>query len=217
MRDHLNAGTGQCQGTARLLIKPARAVIELGAAGDVLSKTLQAVHHANRHGSVGDLIAVAFPTMRMGRNCMMPGHEIELIGSEACLSILLRMEGITTLKHRGMLAGTEIGETFMDEGLPGAAYVRDRACEKRTQGWIRRSMARAERRGKPVGKAVKARGNDLSTLALRYGPAVLHVREVVGEISVAPLMVSTYGFSSSDAPAILPVMPESAREANDAV
>ena len=215
MRDHLNAGTGQCQGTARLLIKPVRAVIELGAAGDVLLKTLNAVHHANRHGSMEDLMAVAFPTMRMGRNCMMPGHEIELIGSETCLSILLGMDVMAALKRRGMLNGTEIGETFKDEGLAGAAYVRDRACEKPTQGWIRRSIARAERRNKPVGKAVKARGNELSTLVLRYGQAVLHVRELPGEISNAPLMVSTYGFSSPGARAVLPVMPEFVREAYD--
>ena len=212
----LNNGTGRCLGTARLLIKPIQAVIELGASRDVLTKTLGAVHHANRHGSTEDFIAVALPLMRMGRNCMLPGHEIELIGSEASLSGLLSLDGVRSLSRRGMLMDLEIGETFVDEGMSGVAYVRDHACEKHTPGWIRRSMARAERRGKPVGKAVKARGNDLSALALPYGRTILHVRAVTGEIGSDPMMVSTYGFSSIKFPAILPVVPGSAQEIDDA-
>ena len=212
----LNEGKGRCQGTARLLIKPVRAVIELGAAGDVLLKTFKAVHHANRQGSVTDHIAIAFPTMHMGRNCMLPGHEIELIGSGTCLSRILEHDGIATMKRRGMLIQTEITETFMGAGETGAAYVRDRACEKRTQGWIRRSEARAARRSKPPGKPVKLRANDTTSLVLRHGDTILHIREVVEKFTDAALMVSTYGFSGASAPAILPVSPESAHEAEDA-
>ena len=216
MNGSLNSGAGMCQGNARLLIKPVRAVIELGAAADVHLKTLKAVHHVNRHCSMMDYTAVAFPAMRMGRNCMLSGHEIELIGSGASLSRILKHDNVAQLKRRGMLIPTEVTETFMAAGETGAAYVRDRACEKRTPGWIRRSRVRAERRGKPIGKAVTTRGNDRSTLILRYGKTILHVRELVGVINDAPLIVSTYGFSSQNSPAILPVLPDSIREANDA-
>jgi len=212
----LNDGKGQCQSTARLLVKPVQAVIDLGAASDVLTKTLNAVHHANRHGSAGDFIAVALPSMTKGRNCMLPGHEIELIGSDASLNNLLQLEGMIALRRRGMLQEMEVGETFAEPGMIGAAYVRDRNCEKRTPGWIRRSRIRAEKRGKPLGKPVVPQRNDLSALALYYGQTVIHVRERVGEFTQAPLMVSTYGFSGAKDPAILPVMPESARGVGDA-
>ena len=215
MSKHLNSGAGRCKGSARLLIKPKQAVIELGAAADVLQKTLKAVHKANRHGSVMDYIAVAFPAMRMGRNCMLPGHEIELIGSEICLANILKIDEISTLTRRGMLLPNEITETYMGTGLTGAAYVRDRACEKRTSGWIRRSNARAMRRAKPLGRAVRVRGNDLSALTLRFGNVVLHIRELAGEIRSTPLMVSTYGFSALNTPAFLPVLPDSIRYAHD--
>ena len=148
MNGSLNSGAGMCQGNARLLIKPVRAVIELGAAADVHLKTLKAVHHVNRHCSTMDYTAVAFPAMRMGRNCMLSGHEIELIGSGHSLSRILKHDNVAQLKRRGMLIPTEVTETFMAAGETGAAYVRDRACEKRTPGWIRRSRGRAERRGK---------------------------------------------------------------------
>lgn len=212
----LNAGQGRCQGTARLLVKPVRAVIELGAAQDVMMKTLTAVHHANRHGSTEDFIAIAFPTMRMGRNCMLPGFEIELIGSETSLHALIGLQGMLPLRRRGMLEDTEISEVYAEPGMTGAAYVRDRACEKHTPGWIRRCKARAERRGKPLGKPVKVRGHALSALALKYGGQILHIGELLGEITEAPLLVSTYGFSAATAPAILPVLPDSAREIEDA-
>ncbi|MCY4463258.1 MAG: hypothetical protein OXC26_23085 [Albidovulum sp.] len=212
----LNEGRGRCPGTARLVIRPVQAVIELGAGPDVLSRTLNAVHHANRRGPAEDFIAVALPQMRMGRNCMLPGHEIELIGSKISLMTLLGLEGIVLLKRRGMLADTEIEEADVEPGMPGAAYVRDRAGEKRTPGWIRRSQARAARRGKPVGKPVKARGNDLSILALHYDRAVVHVRAQAGKVGDAPIMVGTYGFSQASEPAVLPVIADLFQEAFDA-
>lgn len=206
MNTELNRGKGQCKGTARLLIKPEKAVIELGASQDVLIKALNAVHHANRHGATDDFIAVALPQMKMGRNCMQPGHEIELIGSKASLAAYLELEGSVSLKRRGMLVEPEVEDVFMEVGKQGAAFVRDRACEKRTPGWIRRSQARAARRGKPVGKPVRERSNDLSALALYYGEVVVHVRQVIGEVTKEPMTVSTYGFSAQGAPAVLPVM-----------
>lgn len=212
-----NTGKGHCQASARLLIKPVRAVIELGALQDVLSAALNCVHHANRTGDVADFIAVALPQMHKGRDAMRSGHEIELIGSEACLYRLNTMDGIATLRRRGMIEDMDIGETWLDAGATGAAYIRDRAGEKYTAGWIRRSEARAARRGKPVGKRLqRPRRDDESALALHYGSTVLHVREVVAPVSEAPLIVSTYGFSSPVSPAILPVFPDSARAAPDA-
>ncbi|SFQ69143.1 hypothetical protein SAMN05421853_1239 [Roseivivax halotolerans] len=219
MTGSLNEGKGRCHGTARLLIKPVQAVIELGAAGDVREKSLNAVHHANRHGSPDDFIAVALPTMRMGRNCMLPGREIELIGSHASLDSLLTFEGFKTLVRRGMLQEVEIEEIDVEPGEVGAAYVRDRRCEKYTSGWLRRNKARAERRGKPWRETLtKARGNDLTTLPLRYGSAVLHVRQVIAEMTDTQLFVSTYGFSSPAfrQMAVLPVYPDAARDTDDA-
>lgn len=213
----LNAGRGRCQGSAYLLIRPVRAVIELGAASDVMAAALRAVHHANRHGPVEDFIAVAFPKMRAGREAMLPGHDLELIGSKASLTTFSGLEGILTLKRRGMIEEAEIGEVFMETGMVGAAYIRDRACEKHTPGWIRRSEARAARRGKSVGKPVKTRSHDSKTLVVNHGDAVLHIREMVGQFTDDPLMVSTYGLSGVSRPAILPVLPESAREAENAV
>lgn len=217
MSEALNVGTGRCRGTARLLIKPVRAVIELGALQDVLSATLNCVHHANRTGDTDDFIAVALPQMHKGREVMRLGHEIELIGSEASLSRLDAMDGIARLRRRGMIEAIGIGETWIDEGAIGGAYVRDRTGEKYTAGWLRRTAARAERRGKPIGKRLKPLRNAAAdALALRYGDTVVHVREVIATLSLAPLIVSTYGFSSPVTPAVLPVLPESARKALDA-
>jgi hypothetical protein len=212
MSDVINCGKGRCVGSARLLIKPVRAVIELGALQDVLSATLNCVHHANRTGDVNDFIAVALPQMHKGRDVMRLGHEIELIASEVSLSRLNGMAGIATLRHRGMIEAIEIGETWVDIGATGAAYVRDRVGEKYTAGWLRRTAARAERRGKPVGKRLKrARGHDSGVLALFYGDAVVHVREEVSTVSENDLFVTTYGFSNHESPAVLPVFPDSVR------
>jgi hypothetical protein len=217
MTGALNTGKGRCAGSARLLIKPVRAVIELGALPDVLSATLKCVHHANRTGDVDDFIAVALPQMCKGRNVMQLGHELELIGSEASLSRLDGMDGIVTLRRRGMIEAIEIGETWVEPGATGAAYIRERAGEKYTAGWFRRTAARAERRGKPVGKGLKRlRGHGGDTLTLFYGNAAIHVREVVATISESSLVVSTYGFSSPTSPAILPVFPDSVRLATSA-
>jgi hypothetical protein len=123
---------------------------------------------------------------------------------------------MTSLKRRGMLEESQVDEVFIEPGMVGAAYIRDRSCEKHTSGWIRRSEARAARRGKPLGKPVRLRANDTASLVLQIGDTVLHIREQSGEFTNAPIMVSTYGFSGASAPAVLPVFPESAREAGDA-
>lgn len=216
MTEFLNTGKGRCSGTARLLVQPVQTVIELGASGDVRAKLLNAVHHANRHGAADDFIAVALPAMRMGRNCILPGHDIDLIGSEASLAALLCLDGVQSLIKRGMLKELDIEETEIDPGTVGAAYVRDRSCEKHTDGWMRRNKARAERRGKFwVDGATKVKRHDLTALPLQYGKAILHVRQVIADMTEAPLMVSTYGFSSPGPgqQAILPVYPDAAREA----
>lgn len=212
----LNAGQGRCQATARLLIRPVRAAIELGAAEDVLSAALRAVHHSNRHGLIEDFIAIALPCMRMGREAMLAGHDLELVGSERSLTNFLGLDGVATLIRRGMIQTPEIGEVFFQTGMTGAAYIRDRSSEKHTPGWIRRSKARAERRGKHVGKAVKPREHDHKILTLNQGDAILHVREVIGAFCDVPMMVSTYGLSGASSPAILPVLPDAARGAEDA-
>jgi hypothetical protein len=209
MEDHLNVGKGRCHGTAQLLLKPVKAVIELGAAPDFMQKVLNAVHHANRQGAPDDFIAVALPTIRKGRYALIQGTEVELFGSPASLSAFMGLEGVLSLKHRGMVECLEVMEVLAGLGDLGAAYVRDRACEKHTAGWIRRSKARAERRGKTLGKSIKLRADDTSALMLTYGETVVHVREVLDVMSDTPLMVSTYGFSYAGDPAVLPVAPQS--------
>lgn len=219
MTEVLNTGKGRCHGTARLLVQPVQAVIELGASGDVRAKLLNAVHHSNRHGSADDFIAVALPAMRMGRNCALPGNDIELIGSEGSLSTLLHLDGVQTLVTRGMVRELQIDEVEVEPGEIGAAYVRDRSCEKHTAGWLRRNKARAQRRGKIWTEgASEVKRHDLSALALPYGQAVLHVRQSIAKMTDAPLMVSTYGFSSpgTGQQAVLPVYPDAAREAEHA-
>lgn len=212
----LNAGQGVCVARARLLIRPTRHAIELGAGGDVLAAAMRAVHHANRHGSTDDFIAIAFPQMRMGRETMMPGNDLEVLGSEASLAAFLALEGVQTLQRRGMIEPHEIVDSFAEVGQAGAAYVRDRACEKGTVGWLRRSAARAERRAKPLGKPMKPRANDTKTLVLQHGETILHIHEILGHYGVEPLTVSTYGLSGAGQPAILPVYPDALRDAPDA-
>lgn len=219
MTGALNTGKGRCPGTARLLVQPVQAVIELGASGDVRTKLLNAVHHANRHGAEEDFIAVSLPSMRMGRNCALPGHDIELIGSEASLAALINLDGVQSLIRRGMLQELQVDEVEVTLDEIGAAYVRDRSCEKHTSGWLRRNKARAERRGKAWSEwSAQVKRNDLSTLALPYGSTVLHIRQILARMTDAPLMVSTYGFSSPgpDHQAVLPVYPDAAREAENA-
>lgn len=216
MNTELNQGPGLCQATHRVLIAPVRAVIELGASGDVRQQTLNAVHHANRHGPVDDYIAVALPQMRPGRYVMQPGHEIELIASEAALTAFLALDGPARLRRRGMIEAVEVDPSYMEPGMSGAAYVRDRAAEKYTDGWVRRSRARAQRRGKPVAPPARVRDPDPRALALYYGQAVVHVRQMIATVTDEPLRVSTYGFSRATAPAVLPVWPDAMDADGDA-
>ena len=212
----LNAGQGSCRATARLLLSPVRAAIELGAATDVLHRALNAVHHANRHASQDDFIAVGLPLMHLGREGMLPGHEIELIGSETSLGSLLDLDGIKTLFRRGMLKDTEVGEVFLAEGMPGAAYIRDRRAEKHSAGWVRRSQARAARNGREWKPRSDSGRNAPPVLTLHYGETTLHIRELQGEWKEEPVSVNTYGFSAAGSPCILPIVPASIQEIDDA-
>lgn len=216
MAERLNVGPGLCKATAQLTIMPVRAVVELGAAPDVLAQALAAVHHVNRRGDAGDFIAVALPTRRPGRVRDLPGEEIELIGSEACLGTLLGTEGFATLLRRGMLRSPEILEVERETGETGAAYIRDRRGEKWTAGGIERMRRRAERRGVELHKITRKPVSLAGSLTIFLGTTPLHVREIVAPQSDAPLMVSTYGFSAAETPAILPVLPISALVQDDA-
>lgn len=217
MKENPNVGTGRCQATSRLTIKPIRAVIELGAAPDVLTKTLAAVHYVNRQGAPEDFIAVALPTRRSGRVVDLPGQEIELIGSETCLNTLLATDGhFASLLRRGMLRPPEILEVERAPGEFGAAYVRDRRGEKWTAGGIERMRRRAERRGVKLRTITRKPVSLAERLTIFVGTTPIHVREIVAPESDEPLMVSTYGFSAAETPAILPVRPDSAQVLDDA-
>ena len=205
MSADLTAGKGRCHGTALLLVRPVQAAIELGAGGDVVAKVLNAVHHANRHGNEDDFVAVALPGMQMTRIGMVAGHDVTMFGSEESLAAVLNLDGIKLLQRRGMVRDLVTEEAWCDAGSTGSAWVRDRTCEKYTAGWLRRSQARAARRGKPLGKLSPTRGVPTDLLTLTYGTTPVHLREVIGTVSGVPLMVSTYGFSSPGAAAVLPV------------
>ena len=203
----LNIGKGLCPGTARLLIRPTRSAEELGAGPDVLLAALNAVHHLNRHARQDDFIAVALPGMREGRDGLLPGHEAELIGSPEALGRLLTIEGVQILFRRRMIGPALIREVTLQAGVIGAAYVRDRVCEKTSNGWKRRRDARAERRGFAPKLGPKRRGPAPESVLLPLNGAPLRVRELIGTVTGGPLLVSTYGFSTTGSPTILPVRP----------
>lgn len=205
-----SAGAGLCPATFQLSVRPMKAVIELGAVGEVIHAALNAAHHANRQGGEADRIAVALPSLHLRRGVARPGHEVVVFGSEGALGRYLALEGMRTLVRRGMVAELEIVETFRDLGAPGTAYLRDRAAARRSPGAVRRALARAERRGKPMAQTIETRPAPPQLLALHYGDAVVHLRELAAEVAEAPLLVSTYGFSSPTAPAVLPILPDRA-------
>jgi hypothetical protein len=206
MTAELSAGAGLCPATFQLSVRPVKAVIELGALGDVIRTALNAAHHANRQGGEADRIAVALPGLHLRRGVARPGQEVVLFGSEAALGCYLTLEGVRTLLRRGMVAGMEIVETFRDPGAPGTAYLRDRAAARRSPGAVRRALARAERRGKRMAQDIETRAPAPDLLVLHYGDAVAHIRELAAPVTEAPLLVSTYGFSSPVAPAVLPIV-----------
>ena len=152
----LNAGAGRCRADAQVSIRAATPVIELGAVADVLHAALNAAHHANRHADADDMLAVALPGLHMRRGQARPGHEVVLFGSERRLEAYLDLEGVATLRRRGMLVRPEIREAWMDEGETGTAYLRDRSVARRSPGTLRRAKARAERRGATFRKDAKA-------------------------------------------------------------
>lgn len=206
--EELSVGGGLCPATFQLSVRPAPAAIDLGALGDVIHTALNAAHHANRHGVEDDRIAVALPGLHLRRGVAQPGHEIVLFGSDVALGRYLALDGVQTLVRRGMVARLDIAEAFRDLGLPGTAYVRDRATAKRSAGAVRRALARAARRGKPMALDMETRAIPLDLLALHYGDAAVHVREMAAAVTDAPLVVGTYGFSSPTAPAVLPILPD---------
>ena len=214
----LNVGQGRCQGTARLLVRPVRAAIELGAAQDVVQAVCSAVHHCNRHGSVYDFLALAFPMMSAVRGRMSPGHEIEVVGSNDSLVALLRTEGMAKLVRRGMVEALEIDSPVLDVGDVGVAYVRDQRVAKGGQGWLRRRAERSARNGKPLRAPSANTSVPVATelLSLAYGDKPVFVGQVLGVVTSEPLLVSTYGFSVRSRPAFLPVLPAASLDVPDA-
>lgn len=211
----LHAGAARCLPTYQLSIRPVQAVIELGAVADVIHAALNAAHHANRHNSPDDRIAVALPGLGERRGVAVPGHEVVLFGPDKALHTFVQLDGIKTLVRRGMVRELEIRETFSSSGEPGTAFARDRTAAKHSRGALRRSRERAARRGiklpdqtgvsaQLVKIAAKQAGSG-PLLALYYGSAVVHVRPVERQQTTGPLMVSTYGLSSPEAPAVLPI------------
>ena len=204
-----NEGQGLCHPTHQLSIRPVLAAIELGAVPDVMHGALNAAHHANRRGQPDDRIAVALPDMHVHRGLARPGHEVVLFGSQGALDGVLALEGIERLLRRGMVEPPEVHEAFAAAGEAGTAYLRDRSKATPGPSAIRRMRKRAAERGKPEPEIDRQRP-ERSVLALHFGSAVVHVREVQGEVTGDAVRVSTYGFSSPSSPAVLPILPDRA-------
>lgn len=201
----LSSGAGLCPATSQLSLRASKPAIELGAVVDVIHIALNTIHHANRHGRIDDRIAVALPGFHLQRGAACPGHEVVAFGSEEALLRLCALEGVQKLLRRGMIAEPDLAEVFRVSQLPGTAWLRDRREERRSPGAVRRALARAARRGKPMFQDVETRETDAGLLSLRYGDAKVNVRVVEGDVTDAPLMVGTYGFSSGLTPAVLPI------------
>jgi hypothetical protein len=213
----LETGPGLCFPTHQLSIRPVPAVVELGALPDFIHTALNAAHHANRHGASDDRIAVALPDMHLLRGIARPGAEVVLFGSQAALERYLSLEGIQRLARRGMLREAEVQESMGRPGERGTAYVRDRQAARRSTGAIRRARARAERRGIAISETIETRQANQAILALHFGSAVVHVREMEAVLADGPLSIGTYGFSSTSAPAVLPILSDrSTRSLDDA-
>lgn len=199
------SGKGRCRAEAQLSIRASCAAVELGALSDVIHAVLNAAHHANRHGDPDDMLAVALPDLHLHRSLARPGREVVLFGSEASLRRFLDLDGVRLLVRRGMVAPLDLIEAWPEAGTLGTAYMRDRSVARRSKGALRRARARAERRGVDVSHSIEVRPPDPAILALHYGSAVIHVREKEAFATEAALLVSTYGFSSPEAPAVLPI------------
>lgn len=213
----LETGTGFCFPTHQLSIRPVSAVIELGALPDIIHTALNAVHHANRHGAPNDRIAVALPDMHVQRGVARSGSEIVLFGSQAALDRYLALEGVQRLARRAMLTDPEVLESMGQPGERGTAYIRDRQAARRSPGAVRRARGRAERRGVQFSDEIETKSASHAILALHFGSAVVHVREIEAEVPDGPLSIGTYGFSSISAPAVLPILPDrSTRSLHDA-
>lgn len=217
MMTTLETGPGLCRPTHQLSIRPVPTVIELGALPDLMHTALNAAHHANRHGAPDDRIAVALPDMRVLRGIAQPGAKVVLFGSQAALERYLALEGIQRLARRGMLRDSEVLKSMGRPGERGTAYVRDRQVARRSPGAVRRARARAERRGIAMPEAIETRQASQAVLALHFGSAVVHVREIEAELPDGPQSIGTYGFSSISAPAVLPILSDrSTRSLHDA-
>ncbi|MGE0290394.1 MAG: hypothetical protein AB7I42_29355 [Bradyrhizobium sp.] len=213
----LETGAGLCCPTHQLSIRPVPAVIKLGALPDLIHTALNAAHHVNRQGAPNDRVAVALPGMHLHRGVARPGTEVVLFGSQAALERYLLLDGIRRLASRGMLRDFEVVESMCQPGERGTAYVRDRQAAKRSPGAVRRARARAERRGISMPDTIETRQVTRAILALHFGSAVVHVREIEAEITNGPLSIGTYGFSSISAPAVLPILSDrSTRSLHDA-
>lgn len=213
----LNAGRGLCQPTHQLSIRPVQAVLELGAVRDVIHTALNAAHHANRHGDPGQWIAVGLPGLHVRRGAAHPGHKVVLFGSEAALNAYQKLEGVQTLMRRVMVRPLELTEAYASVGEIGTAYVRDRAAARLSPGAVRRAQERAARRGIVLSDKFRPRPPSATILALNFGSAVVHVRSIEAKIGTEPLYISTYGFSSPEAPAVLPIQADrSIRQHDDA-
>jgi hypothetical protein len=208
----LNSGPGICQGTHRLVVKPVLAAISLGATPDVMNGALKAIHRINRNGDPADFVAAAFPLMGNHAGSMFTGHELEAIGSESVLQALLDSDIMKMMARRGMLEAIHVSPVIVERGQMGASYTRVRSPVKHTAGWVRRTTARAERRGKALGKPVAVRQYDSSgLLSLTYGDAVLHVAESLSVYMGGEIQVNTYGFSTWAQPSVLPVRPHASK------
>ena len=208
MTEDLVVGKGICLCAVSIFMEPTRTALSLGAGADMLWALLKAVHHVNRRGDLDDFLAIALPFMQMRRGFMQPGDGIEVFGSEKSLISLLSSDRVQIAIRRGLADYPDMEEvSFISEH--GTAFIRDRSNEKLTPGWIRRRRRRAAGRGKPWTKDPKVLSHDGAVLKLDYGKTVLGIRSESGLVSKNGILkVNTYGFSTSESAAYLPVIME---------
>ena len=120
----------------------------------------------------------------------------------------MKLDGVLMLVRRSMVRELQLAEARSVPGELGTAYVRDRAAARRSPGAIRRAHERAARRGIAMPDKLTVRPLTPAILALHFGPSVVHVREIEAQIRGEPVHVSTYGFSSPEVPAFLPIQPD---------
>lgn len=206
--DTLTVGQGRCVCSAFLSLFPAQDVMEMGGGPQVLEAAAHAVHHVNRRGDAGDRIAIGFSGFDMGaRGFNRLGRGIVAFGSNEALKRLQEDPEIVRLTSRGLLSPARVTPVDTD-ATEGVAFRRCQRMGKANAGGIARAERRRVKRGgialerQPDAQAVREVMKN--TLSLKIGKQRLDIRPVQARFT-GEVIVSTYGFASSECEGSLPL------------